>query len=784
MFNHSLLLAFRNFKKHKVSFFINLIGLTTGIACTLFIYLWVNDELKKDQFHQKSDRLYRAMEHQQYAEEIMTTSSTPGILAETIAEEIPEVEYAATTTWVSPYTLSIKDHNVKAEGYHVGKDYFNIFSYPLIHGDPDKVLADKMSMVISEELANNLFGTTEDVIGKMVEFQHEKSFMVSGVFENVPTTSSEQFDFVLNFEEYKDDNDWVLSWGNNGPKTYLILHEDTDVAALNEKVAEYIKGKNEESNVTLFFAPYTDRYLYSRYENGVQAGGRIEYIQIFSVIAGFILLIACINFMNLSTARASRRIKEVGVKKALGAKRGSLITQFLAESMLIAILSLLVALIIVFILLPQFNGITDKQIEFAFDSQLLLALLSITLITGLVSGSYPALYLSGFRPIKVLKGEVKSSLGELWARRGLVIFQFTLSIILIVSVVVIFKQIEFVQNKNLGYDKENIIYFEINGAVEKNLETFLTEMRKVPGVVAASSIGHNLVGRQNNTSGLNWDGKDPDDLILFENVRLNYGMIETLKLEMVEGRSFMDGNISDTSKIIFNETAIKIMGLEDPIGKTIRLWDEYDMEIVGVVKDFHFQSFHENVNPLFFRLDPDMTWNVMARIAKGEEKNTIAELTDFYQSYNAGFTFDYHFLDKSFEEQYNAELRVAVLSRYFAALAILISCLGLYGLAAFTAERRLKEIGIRKVLGSSVSNIVLLLSKDFTRMVLASIVLAIPISFFIVNTWLERFAYRIDMEIWYFASAGLLALFIAWITVGLQAYKAASVNPTKCLRSE
>ncbi len=784
MLRHNLLLAFRSFKRFKSSFFINLIGLTAGLACTLLIYLWVMDELQMDQFHAKSDRLYRVMEHQQYADHIMTTWSTPGLLAETLKEDFPEVEHAATTTWISSNTLSIGEHNVKSKGFYVGSDFFNIFSYNLIQGDADQVLADKKNIVISKSLAEQLFKTADEAVGKVVEYEHKKEYVVSGIFEGTPHNSSFQFEYVLSFEAFKDDNDWVLNWGSNGPSTFITLVEGADVNAFTEKIAQFVTTKNEQSNVTLFLKQYSDVYLHGRYENGKEAGGRIEYVQLFSLIAIFILIIACINFMNLSTARASRRMKEVGIKKAVGAKKGGLVIQYLSESLFITFFSVLLAIVVIWLFLPKFNEITGKEIVLSFNWTLLASLFGVLLFTGLLAGSYPALYLSGFNTVRILKGELKGSLGELWARRGLVVFQFTLSVILIVSVIVIYQQIQYVQDKTLGYENDNIIYFGIEGKVENSLETFLSELKTIPGVVNASSIGHNLIGRQNNTSGLNWEGKNPDDLILFENMRTNYGFLETMGMELVAGRSFSKDFSADSSKIIFNETAIEIMGLEDPIGQSINLWGEYDLEIIGVVKDFHFQSLHDEIEPLFFTINPENNWNIMARIESGKETETLEAIDNFYQEFNPGFVFDYYFLDERFQRQYAAEQRVATLSQYFAGFAILISCLGLFGLAAFTAERRIKEIGIRKALGSSATNIVLLLSGDFTKLVLLSIVIALPISYYLISIWLERFAFRIDLGVWLFAVAGLVAIIIAWLAVGSQAIKAANVNPARCLRSE
>ena len=785
MLKHSLILIYRNFLRTRGYFFINLIGLATGLACTLLIYLWVRDELNMNKFYEADERLYEVMEHQQYADDIMTTTSTPGILAENLKIDFPEVQYAATTTWIEPYTLSYKDKNIKAEGYHVGKDFFNIFSYPLIHGTADQVLRDKLSIVISKSVAKSLFGSDEDAVGKTIELQHDKSLTITGVFEDTPTNSSLQFEFVITLELFLDDNAWAKEWGNNGPSTFVVLNEGTDPHDFSNKIKDYISTKADESNVTLFVQKYSDRYLYGRFENGIQSGGRIEYVQLFSIIAIFILVIACINFMNLSTARASRKAKEVGIKKSVGAARQSIIFQYMSESLLVTVASVILALAMVWLFLPQFNLITEKKISLTLlDPELMMWVIGITIITGLLAGSYPAMYISGFKPAAVLKGEMKGSLGELWARKGLVVFQFFLSVILIVSVLVIYKQIEFVQTQSLGYTKEHLIKLPIEGSVEKNRETFLKEVRRIPGVVNASSVGHSLIGRNNNTSGLEWEGKNPEDRILFENVRCNYGLLETLGVEMAQGRMFSEAFGADSAKIIVNEAAIRVMNLDEPLGKTIKLWGQYELEIIGVVKDFHFQSFHDVVNPLFFRLSPRNTWTIMIRLEAGREKETLDALSKFYADFNPGFTFEYQFQDQEYAKLYAAEQRVASLSFYFATMAILISCLGLFGLATFTAERRTKEIGIRKVMGSSSTNIVLLLSGDFTKMVLLSIVVALPVSYWLLNMWLQRFAFHIDLGYWYFVLAGLIALITAWLTVASQAIKAANLNPVSCLRDQ
>jgi predicted permease len=724
------------------------------------------------------------MEHQKYATEIMTTTSTPGLLAETLREVVPEIEYAATTSWINPETLSVGEHSIKAEGFHVGDNFFQIFSYPIVEGDAATVLKDKYAIVITRDLAKRLFGTDQNVIGKAVEYQHQKTFHVSGIFEKVPN-SSWQFDFVLNFEEFKTDNTWVLEWGNNGPATYVRLRDGSDPKAVSEKIKDFVLKRNEGSNVALFLQHYSDRYLHGRWEDGKLVGGRIEYVMLFSIIAGFILLIACINFMNLSTARASRKAKEVGIRKSIGAQRQSLIIQYLSESLATSLASLALAVGIVWMILPSFNSITDKHITFeVLTPSSLVALVLIGVVTGLLAGSYPAIFLSGFRPAEVLKGAMRGSWSELWARRGLVVFQFALSVVLIVAVMVIYRQVDFVQTQNLGYKKDHLIHIPIEGRVSKSREVFLEEVRTVPGVVSAASISHTFLGRNNNTSGLAWEGKNPSDEILFENISVNHGAFETMGLELAEGRGFSIDSPSDTIKIMFNEAAIKIMGLEHPVGKVIKLWEKYDLEIIGVVKDFHYQSLHDVINPVFFRLSPNNTWSIVIRLEAGKEQETLDALTKLYTSFNPGFTFDYKFQDQEYARMYAAEQRVATLSGYFALFAILISCLGLFGLATFTAERRLKEIGIRKALGSSSFRIVMLLSGDFTRMVLLAILLALPFAYFLLQGWLENFAFHIDLTVWYFVGAGAVALVIAWLTVASQAIRASRVNPVECLHQE
>lgn len=781
MLRHNLLLIYRNFKRFKGTFFINLIGLSTGFACAILIFLWVKDEQNVDKFHEKESSLYQLMEHRILDGEIGLSTRTSGLTAPALEEEVPEVEHAVACFNLDRYTLSVDNKDIQATGQYVGESFFKIFSFPLIQGSASHALADRSSIVISENLAKKLFNTT-DVVGRTIEWQHKEKYQVTGVFEDVPPNSSMQFEFVLPFEVYLEDAEWATRWRTSWPSTYVLLKPGTGVDQFNAKIADLIKRKTngEITHRILFAAPYSMTYLYGNYENGQQEGGRIEYVRLFSMIAVFILIIACINFMNLSTAKASRRLKEVGIKKAVGADRSTLIFQYLGESTAMAILSLVVAIGIALLFLPQFNQITGKQLYLRFDTSLILSFLSITLVTGLIAGSYPALYLSAFNPVKVLKGKMNKSVGELWARKGLVVLQFTLSIILIVSVFVIYKQIEFVQNKHLGYEKDNVLYFN---RLDGNSETFLPEIRKLPGVVSASSFGHDMTGHIASTQGVQWPGKSINDLTEFEMMPINYDMLELLGIEMKKGRTFSREFSTDTLTVIFNEAAIKHIGINDPIGKVVRLWEE-EREIIGVVKDFNFESLHEEVKPVVLWLDPERTDLIAVKIEAGSERETIDRLQSLFKTFNPGFPFEYQFLDQDYQALYVAEQRVSMLSSYFAGLAILISCLGLLGLAAFTAERRIKEIGIRKVMGASEWKIIELLSGDFAKMVLAATIIALPLSFYLTKSWLDRFAYKIGLEWWYFIGAGLLTMLIALLTVSFQTIKAALMNPVESLRSE
>ncbi len=785
MFQHNILVAFRSYMRYKSAFLINLIGLSTGLTCTLLVFLWVNSEFQVDQFHENSDRIYQVVANNETSNGISTNFATPALLPQTLAEQFPEVEYATTQSWTAEYTLSFKETNIKAIGQYAGADYFKIFSYELLQGDKNQVLKDKNAVVISDNLAIKLFGSTTDIVGKTVDFMHLKSFQVSGVFKSPPSTSSHQFDFIMTFEEFKESRSWILDWKNNAPSSFVMLAKGIDLEAFNVKIKDVIRANNGEPNITPYATRYSDLYLRGKFKNGKPGAGKITYVRLFSAIAFFTLAIACINFMNLSTARVSRRLKEIGIKKAIGASRKSLIIQFLSESVIISLLSLVLALATVSIILPAFNNIVGKQLVLQFSQEFGLTLLAILLITGILSGSYPALYLSSLKPVKTLKGQSPTSWRDLFMRKGLVVFQFILSIILIVSVLVVYKQIEFTQKENIGFNRDNIIYFEAEGELELKLQAFLEEVKKVPGVNMASSTAHSFIegGYTGNTYDMSWNGKDPESVLAMEYMRVNHDLIETLDFQIKEGRSYSKEFPTDIGSIIFNEAAIKAMNIENPVGQTVHVFGE-NRQVLGVVEDFNFRTFHEAVSPAFFILKPTDTWVIVAKLQAGREPETIKELQTLYTSMNPGFNFDYRFLSDDYAKQYATEQRIAILSRTFAIVAVLISCLGLFGLASFTVERRLKEIGIRKILGSNNANIVQLLSSDFVKMILYAIVIALPISYFIVDSWLQNFAYAVSLKWWFFAFSGIVALLVAWLTVGFQTFKAAMVNPAQCLRNE
>jgi putative ABC transport system permease protein len=784
MFKNYFKIAWRNLLKDKQFTFLNVLGLSAGLGCALLIFLWVNDELRYDKFFANDERLYKLMEHRNYNGEIQTSEESSGLLSETVKQQTPEVEYAAAVAppgWFPQYTLSVGDKNIKASGQYTGKDYFNIFSFKLIEGNKNNVLESKTSIVISDELARKLFNTTENIIGKPVRFEQDTTFYVSGIFEKVSDHSSQQFDFVLSFDYFKTIKTWVTKWDNLGPLNFVLLQKGADIDAFNKKIEGIITASNGDTTRKAFATRFSDVYLHNNYGNNAKSAGRIEYVNLFSILAIFILIIACINFMNLSTAKASRRLKEIGIKKVVGASRRQLIFQFLTESMLLTLFSTVFAVVIASLLLPAFNRVTGKQISLRFDATISLYFISIVVCTGLLAGSYPALYLSKFNPLAVLKGKLKTSVAEAFSRKGLVVFQFTLSAILIVAVFVIYQQTQFIQNTDSGYKKDNILRLSAEGNIKGNENSFIAQLKTIPGVSNASSTYHNMVGHSYGDYGLKWPGKDPNEDVFFEGFGIDYDFIETLGMKIKEGRSFSRSFGTDSTNLILNEAAVNVMHLKDPVGKTIQRYGN-NVQIIGVVKDFHFESLHEAIKPSYMFLQPGNI--IVASIRSDHQQQTIAAIQQLYGKYNAGFPFTFNFLDDAYQKQYDSETRVSVLSKYFAALAIIISCLGLFGLAAFTAQKRRKEIGVRKVVGASIVSIASMLSKDFLRLIFISLVIAFPVAWWMMNSWLQSFAYRIAITPYVFVATGISVILITLFTISFQSIKAAVANPVKSLRTE
>jgi ABC-type antimicrobial peptide transport system permease subunit len=717
---------------------------------------------------------------------IVTWGATPGDMAEAMKAELSQVELSA---GASPFIAGVAFENgntkMTGSGLFVDQAYFNIFTVDFIAGNPSQVMTGINSVALSATIATKLFGSPANAIGKSLKWQvfdFENEVEVTAVYQDFGSLDVEKPDYFLSFSYFKQMLGEGVHWDNFNATTYVLLRPDTDVAAFNAQIAGFIKAKEEQSNVSVFVKPYGDTYLYGAYEDGIVAGGRISYVKLFSAIAIFILIIACINFMNLTTARSMSRLKEIGVKKSMGATRAGLFGQFMVESLLLTFMALILALVASFIIQPFFSQVTSKTLSMSFQPELILLLFGIWLLTGFLAGIYPAVYLSKFKPVEVMKLNVKGSFGELLARKGLVVFQFAISLVLIIGISVISKQMSFIQNQNLGYDQSHLVQINASGINPKQLDSFLGELKKSPGVENASSLSHPLVGLRSSTIGLSWEGKNPEEQVKFENVTVNMDLIETMGFEVVDGRAFSIDFGEEDSKIILNEAAVRIIGLGNPVGQIVNLWGE-DKEVIGVIKDFNFESLKENVKPAFLKYDPGFAEKIMVRIGAQNQQEILAGINELFVKQTAQ-PMDYSFMDADYQSLYASEQRVSKLAKYFGVMAIFLSCLGLFGLAAFTAEKRKKEIGVRKVMGASTMGILTLVSKDFVRLILISIVIAMPLAWYFANNWLKSYAYQTNLSWWIFAGSGVILMLIALMTVGFQAFKAANSNPVESLKSE
>jgi putative ABC transport system permease protein len=787
MISHYLLMASRNLWRNRSFSLINISGLALGLACSLLIWLWVNDERKVDAFHVNNDNLYTVVKRTYHDGIVDAGYSNPGMLAGELKSVFPEVQYATPGVWEELHTFEGNNKTLKESGTYASRDFFVMFSYPLLEGQPETALRDPVDIAISRKMAQAFFGGPAAAMGQTLTFDDKKDMTVSAVFENIGLNSSDRFDYVLSEETFWEQHGWARNWGNNAPATYLMLRPGTDVAAFEAKIESFIDGYSKEENVIkkLSLQKYSDVYLHSHFRNGELEGGRVQYVTLFTVVGVFVLLIACINFISVTTARSIKRAKEIGVRKVVGAVRSALIRQFIGETLLIVLFAFIVAIVLMIIALPSFNTLTQKQIVLPLgevSSWIILTVIAV--VTAFVSGSYPALYLSSFNPVRAFKGTLKFGTGALWFRKGLVVFQFALSMLLIIGTIVISQQVNYVQSVNLGYDKQNLVFVPMEGPLSEKYDVFKSQLLSSPGVALVSRMSSAPTTLYNSTSGIDWEGKDPTSTTEFIHAAVGYDFIKTMDIRMVQGRDFSPEFATDSAGYLLNETALKATGYTDPIGKSFTQWGRKG-KIIGIMKDFHFRSLHIAIEPIVFRLEerPSTNWALL-RTEPGKTKKAVANLANIYKDLSPEFPMTYSFFDQEYQKLYGSERIVETLSNVFAAMAILISCLGLLGLAIFTAEQRTREIGIRKILGASLTSLFGLLSKEIILLIIVSFVIASPLAWYFMDNWLQGYAYRVGISWWMFLVAIGLTLLVAIITISFQTIRTLLTNPVKTLKAD
>lgn len=796
MLMHYFKTAWRALKNNKFFSTINILGLAIGIACAALIFLWIEDEVRWDDFNTKKDQLYFVRENQKYDSYTATFSSTPGLLGPAIQAEVPGIVNTCRTSEGNKQLLfTIGDKSMYASGKYAEPSLFNMFTLPFVQGDATTAFDQLHSMVITEETAKKFFGKEKDnAIGKTVRVDNRTDYVITGVLKDIPDNSSMNFEWVAPFEIFFQNNDYLHTWGNNSLSTYVELKPGVPPASINKRLYNFIQKRNPKSIARPFLFSMNDWHLRDEFDNGVQTGGgRIEYIRLFTIIAGIILLIACINFMNLSTARSEKRAKEVGVRKTLGASKWSLIFDFINEALTMAFIAAFCAVVIVLLALPAFNFLTQKNLSLGLSNPFhIAALIAIALICGLAAGSYPALYLSSFDPVSVLKG-LKSKTGSVeYIRKGLVVLQFTTSIILIISTIVVYQQIQRVKSRNLGFNKSNLLQLDVQGNVAKNYSSIKQDLLASGNIDNVSLSDHETIYGGNNTGSLTWEGKTTNAQILISQRYVSTGFFNTSGIKILEGRDLSEKDSTDVNKtinVVITQSLEKLMGKGSALGK--KIWDEDDKsgeaaQVVGVVNDYVYGNMYGKSDPVMFYYNkPEMATFMYVRLkSQADLTTTLSYMQSIMKKYNPEYPFKYQFVDEQFNQMFLSEMLISKLSRVFAALAIIISCLGLFGLAAFTAERRTKEIGIRKVFGASVSRITILLSKDFLKLVGISCLIAFPIAWWVMHNWLQNYQYRVEIKWWTFLAAGISAIIIALITISFQAIKAARANPVKSFKTE
>jgi len=753
--------------------------------------LWVEDEVNFDSVNTKKERLYFVMENQKYDTYVFTEGSTPGLMAAAMKAELPGVANTGRLSEGGTSLLfSYGNKSVFSSGQYADPAIFSMFTLPFVQGNPSSAFTQLRSIVITEKTAKKFFGNERDVLGKSIRVDSKQNYIVTGVLKDLAPNATLQFEWLMPYQIYYDESPWLKSWGNQSTSTYVELKPGVNPETINKQLYSYIQKREPKALGHAFLFAMTDWHLYGEFKDGKQTGGgQIEYVHLFTLIAWIVLLIACINFMNLATARSEKRAREVGVRKVLGAGKALLAGQFISEAIFMAFVAGVFAVIAVSLVLPAFNLLVQKQLTLGLSNPLhLLALIGISLVCGLVAGSYPSLYLSSFNPAAVLKGLKLKDSGAAMIRKGLVVLQFSVSIVLIISTIIIFQQIQHIKSRQLGFNKNNLVEMDLQGQMASDYYGIKQDLLNTGYVSSVALADHAIIYGGNNTDGLIWEGKPSGSKVLISTRYVTPEFLETSGLKLLEGRNLTVGDTTTKPiRMLATETMEKLMGKGSAVGKTLHgEGDTTTATIVGVVNDYVYGDMYGKPDPvLFFSVPPKNATVMYVRIKPNDDiEKSLAAMQGVMKKDNPAYPFDYRFVDDQFNRMFLSEMLVSKLSRLFASLAILISCLGLFGLAAYTAERRTKEIGIRKVLGANVTGLAALLSKEFLQLVFLSCLVAFPVAYLIMSKWLKTYSYRIDINWWVFIGAGIVAVVIAVATVSFQSIKVALANPVKSLRSE
>lgn len=786
MFQTYLKTAFRNLWKQRGFSTLNILGLAVGIACAALIFLWVEDEMNYDSYFTNKENLYKIKDHQTYDGETFSFDATPGPLAASIKAEVPGIKNAARSSWNTALPFSVGDKSLNENGCYVDSSFLTMFPFKYISGSEATAFSTLNSLLITEKMANRFFGTPY-AAGKEIRMGQNEAFIVSAVIKDLPENTSFDFEWLAPFKNFENQNSWLQYWGNNGVITYVETQPNADINSINKQLYNFLTKVDKNLIAKFSIYPMERWRMYDQFKDGKEVEGRIKFVHIFSIIAWIILAIACINFMNLSTARSEKRAREVGVRKVLGAGKSKLIIQFIMEAVMMAILSAAVAILLIYAALPSFNTLVEKQLSPGLDNPgHWMALLAIAVVCGIVAGSYPAFFLSSFNPVAVLKGIKTTSSGKAgYIRKGLVIIQFTISIILIISTIVIFQQLNYVKARDLGYNKEKLVTLPIQGNMKNNFNSIKHELTATGMIDNAGMSANAVLNYGSNSGDFEWRGKDPQKQVLITMANVNPDYIPTVGYQLKAGRNFYPDLIADSSNIIINQTLANLLHTDHVIGSTINSGDGQPFTVVGVVNDFVYNDMYSSPSPLIFFCDTGNVNVLTVRIKKtADVRAAVSGIESVVKRINPGYPVELHFVDADFDRLFKTESLIGRLATVFAALAIFISCLGLFGLSAYSAERRTREIGIRKVLGAGVDKLIALLTKEFLFLVMISCLIAFPVVWFAMNSFLQNFSYRIEIGWQVFAIAGFLALFIAVVTVSFQAAKTALKNPVRSIRSE